>query len=86
MGIIDLKGKKILVVGGNGYLGQFLVKALKENKADVFVISRKTNWLYLGNRDPRFQVYVLFSRWPMEYVSIKNRSFCSRGRGRKGWI
>jgi len=40
MGIIDLKGKKILVVGGNGYLGQFLVKALKENKADVFVISR----------------------------------------------
>jgi UDP-glucose 4-epimerase len=40
MGIIDLKGKKILVVGGNGYLGKFLVKVLKENEADVFVISK----------------------------------------------
>jgi nucleoside-diphosphate-sugar epimerase len=40
MGIIDLKGKKILVVGGNGYLGKFLVKVLRENEADIFVISR----------------------------------------------
>jgi len=40
MGNVDLKGKKIVVVGGKGYLGGFLVKALKENEAEVFVISR----------------------------------------------
>lgn len=39
MGIVDLKGKKILIVGGNGYLGSFLTKVLKENGADVFIIS-----------------------------------------------
>lgn len=40
MGKIDLKDKKILVVGGNGYLGSFLVKALKKSQADVVIISR----------------------------------------------
>ncbi len=40
MGIIDLKGKKIIVVGGNGYLGGFLTKVLEENGADVFIISK----------------------------------------------
>lgn len=40
MGIINLKDKKIIVVGGNGYLGSFLVKALKELEANVFIISR----------------------------------------------
>ena len=40
MGAINLKDKKIIVVGGNGYLGSFLVKALKEQEADVFIISR----------------------------------------------
>ena len=40
MGVIDLKGKKILVVGGNGYLGGFLIKVLKENEADVSIVSR----------------------------------------------
>lgn len=40
MGIIELKNKKIVVVGGNGYLGRFLVNALKEIGATVFVISR----------------------------------------------
>jgi UDP-glucose 4-epimerase len=40
MGIIDLKGKKIIVVGGNGYLGSFLTKVLKENGANVFIISK----------------------------------------------
>ena len=40
MGKIDLKGKRVLVVGGNGYLGRFLVKDLKKQEADVFVISR----------------------------------------------
>jgi len=40
MGVINLKDKKILVVGGNGYLGSFLVKALKEQEANVFIISR----------------------------------------------
>ena len=39
MGIIDLKDKKIVVVGGNGYLGGFLVKALQEICANVFVLS-----------------------------------------------
>ena len=32
--------KKILVTGGNGYLGNFLVKALQEAEADVFIISK----------------------------------------------
>jgi len=40
MGTINLKGKKVIVVGGNGYLGSFLVKALKEQEANVFIISR----------------------------------------------
>jgi UDP-glucose 4-epimerase len=40
MGTIDLKGKKIIVVGGNGYLGSFLTKVLKENGADIFIISK----------------------------------------------
>lgn len=39
MGNIDLKDKKIVVVGGNGYLGSFLVKALKEQGANVFILS-----------------------------------------------
>ena len=39
MGKINLKDKKIIVVGGNGYLGSFLVSALKEQKANVFIIS-----------------------------------------------
>lgn len=40
MDAIDLKDKKILVVGGNGYLGTFLVKVLQEIEANVFVMSR----------------------------------------------
>lgn len=39
MGNIDLKDKKIVLVGGNGYLGSFLVKALKEQGANVFILS-----------------------------------------------
>ena len=39
MGSINLKDKKIVVVGGNGYLGGFLVKALKKQEAQVFIIS-----------------------------------------------
>lgn len=39
MGSIGLKDKKIVVVGGNGYLGSFLVKALKEQGANVFILS-----------------------------------------------
>lgn len=36
-----LKGKRILVTGGNGYLGSFLVKALTALDADVYVIDRE---------------------------------------------
>lgn len=39
MGSISLENKKVLVVGGNGYLGSFLVKALKNENAQVFVVS-----------------------------------------------
>lgn len=39
MGTIELKNKKVLVVGGNGYLGSFLVKALQKEGANVFVAS-----------------------------------------------
>jgi nucleoside-diphosphate-sugar epimerase len=40
MGHIDLKNKRVVVTGGNGYLGSFLVKALKKEGAEVFVMSR----------------------------------------------
>lgn len=39
MGNISLQNKRILVVGGNGYLGSFLVKALKNENTQVFIIS-----------------------------------------------
>ena len=35
----SLKNKKILVTGGTGYLGSFLVKTLQEKGADVYIIS-----------------------------------------------
>jgi len=37
---ISLEGKRVLVTGGNGYLGQFLVKALIKAKATVFVLDK----------------------------------------------
>ncbi|MDP2649736.1 MAG: NAD(P)-dependent oxidoreductase [bacterium] len=38
---MNLKGKKILVTGGHGFIGQYLIKRLilKESKVDVFDIS-----------------------------------------------
>ncbi len=40
MGKIDLHNQKVLVTGGNGYLGKFLVKALQNKGAEVFVIDK----------------------------------------------
>ena len=40
MGKINLENKKILVVGGNGYLGSFLVSTLKERNLEVYTFSR----------------------------------------------
>jgi len=40
MGDLKLKGKKVLVTGGNGYLGKFLVKALMSEQAKVFILDR----------------------------------------------
>ena len=37
---INLEGKRILVTGGNGYLGRFLVEALKKQKANVFILDK----------------------------------------------
>ena len=45
---MNLENKKILVTGGNGYLGSFLVKALKKENAEVFIIDRNTNFLGEG--------------------------------------
>jgi len=38
---MNLKNKKILVTGGNGFLGRSLVPKIKEKGADVFVFGRK---------------------------------------------
>ena len=46
MGAINIKNKRVLVTGGNGYLGSFLVKALEKENASVFVASRNTELLY----------------------------------------
>lgn len=43
MGTITLKNKTILVTGGHGYLGSFLVKALREEGAIVHTLSRTTS-------------------------------------------
>ncbi|MCF8370597.1 MAG: NAD-dependent epimerase/dehydratase family protein [Bacteroidales bacterium] len=40
MGKIDLKGKKVLVTGGNGYLGRNLVASLREAGAKVFILDK----------------------------------------------
>ena len=41
MGKISLKDKKVLVTGGNGYLGRFLVEVLIDEHAKVSVIDRE---------------------------------------------
>ncbi len=46
MGAINIKNKRVLVTGGNGYLGSFLVKALEKENANVFVASRNAELLY----------------------------------------
>jgi UDP-glucose 4-epimerase len=38
---VDFKGKRILVTGGNGYLGKNLVKALKKKNAIVFIVDKE---------------------------------------------
>ncbi|MGP8215337.1 MAG: NAD-dependent epimerase/dehydratase family protein [Bacteroidia bacterium] len=38
---LSLKNKKVLVTGGNGYLGSHLVAALRKANADVFVIDKE---------------------------------------------
>lgn len=41
MGKLILTGKRILVTGGNGYLGKQLVSALKKEQADVFIMDNQ---------------------------------------------
>ena len=38
---VNLLNKKVLVTGGNGYLGSHLVNALKESGAEVFIFDQK---------------------------------------------
>jgi len=40
MGTIELKNKRILVTGGNGYLGRHLVERLKGIDADVYIMDK----------------------------------------------
>ncbi len=40
MDSIDLHNKRILVTGGKGYLGQFLVKSLENQGAKVFILDK----------------------------------------------
>ena len=51
MGTITLQGRRVLVTGGNGYLGSCLVRALRVAGAEVYVIDQKL----LGNGN-EFQV------------------------------
>jgi len=46
MGTISLKNKRVLVTGGNGYLGTFLVKALQKENANVYIVSRNAELFY----------------------------------------
>lgn len=46
MGEINLKNKRVLITGGNGYLGSFLVKALENESANVFIVARNADLLY----------------------------------------
>lgn len=41
MELITLKDKRILVTGGKGYLGSFLVEALEKEGANVFILTTK---------------------------------------------
>lgn len=41
MGKLNLTGKRILVTGGNGYLGKHLVSALENEHADVFILDNQ---------------------------------------------
>ena len=38
---LNLNNKKILVTGGNGYLGESIVNSLKEQGADVYILDQK---------------------------------------------
>lgn len=40
---LNLYNKRVLVTGGNGYLGTNLVNSLKESGADIFIIDKKIN-------------------------------------------
>ncbi|WP_128330406.1 NAD(P)-dependent oxidoreductase [Apibacter sp. HY039] len=43
MDIMSLKGKKILVTGGNGYLGKHLVSKLLQEESEIFIFSLQDN-------------------------------------------
>ena len=61
MGIIAVKNKRVLVTGGNGYLGSFLVKELRNLGANVFIMDR--------NKSDNFQTITADIT---DYEAVKN--------------
>ena len=61
---------KVVVIGGTGHIGTFLIPRLIEAGHEVIVISRKHNTLYLMNAAWQDVQWVTFN-WTKMGLSVK---------------